>query len=196
MKASAILGLLPAAAVADPFNVAFHAKEASHLYNVIRSNPEIDYGCKPVVMRSESEHKLHAIVSSEQLEVLKRDLDPDVVKIDMLHNLNKRQTTDYAPIGQGDRFKGGKVAPRGLGTRKKGEKLELGPILNVEEIRTALEGLKKEYGIELFTAPEKTYEGRRVYGGVANKDKKKKKDEQYIYLASVTSPSPHGTPTD
>ncbi|PSN65295.1 Zn-dependent exopeptidase [Corynespora cassiicola Philippines] len=194
MKLTSILGLLPGVALAsDVLSVALYAKDASHLYNVIRSNAELDYGCRPVVMRSDDEHKLHALVSSEQLEKLRRSVDNTVVRIHTLNELSKRQE-DLAPIGQGDRFKGGKIAPRGLGAPKKGEKLDVGAILNVDEVNSALKGLEKEYGIELFDAPYKTFEGRTVTGGVANKAEKIKKDKQYIYLTSGIHARERGGP--
>jgi murein tripeptide amidase MpaA len=144
-------------------------------------------------MRDADEHKLHAIVAPERLEVLKKSLDPELVRIDIPSHLNKRQE-EYAPIGKGDRFKGGKVAPRGLGSRKKGEKVDIGPILNVEEVHSALKGLAKEYGIDTFTAPHKTFEGRSIYGAVANKAEKTKKDKQYIYLNSGIHARERGGP--
>lgn len=196
MKVSTLLGLLPGAALAqDVLSVAFHAKEASHLYNVIRSNRDLDYGCRAVVMRSEEgDHKLHAIVSPEQLEVLKRSLDPEVVRIDTMDHLNKRQTA-VAPIGQGDRFKDGKIAPRGLGTRKKGEKVDLGGILNVNEVKSAMKALARKYDIETFTAPYKTFEGQTVVGGVANyKILGKLRDKQHIYLTSGIHARERGGP--
>ncbi|KAH7125646.1 zinc carboxypeptidase A 1 precursor [Dendryphion nanum] len=194
MKVSTLLGLLPGCALASDFlSVALSAREAKHLYKVIERNADLDYGCKPVVLRSEGEHKLHAIVSSEQLAGLKRSLDPEVVRIDMLENLNKRQAAT-APIGVGDRFQGGKIAPQGLGSRKAGEKVDLGAILNVDEVNSALKALSKEYGVELFTAPHKTYEGQTVTGGVANKAEKIQKDKQYIYLTSGIHARERGGP--
>ncbi|KAF2268076.1 zinc carboxypeptidase A 1 precursor [Lojkania enalia] len=194
MKALSLLGLLPASALAlDALSVAFTSDEASHLYNVIRRNSELDYGCRPVVMRSEGEHRLHAIVSSEQLESLKRSLDPAVVRIEVSENLQKRQAAT-APIGKGDRFKGGKVAPQGLGSRKAGQPVDLGGIMNVDEVYSAMKGLENKYKTDLFTAPYKTYEGQTVIGGVANKAEQKKKDKQYIYLTSGIHARERGGP--
>lgn len=186
MKVSTLLGLLPGAVLAsDVLSVAFFAKEKNQLYDFISANGEIDYGCRPVVMSAGEEHKLHAVVSESELRSLKRSLDSSVVRVETLDNLNKRQTA-VAPIGKGDRFKGGRVAPRGLGTQKPDAyaKYQNAGILNADEVYTAMKGLEKEYGLELFTPPHKTFEGNTLLGGVANKAEKIKKDKQYIYFTS------------
>jgi hypothetical protein len=186
MKVAALLSLLPSVALAsDVLSVAFFAKEKRELYDFISANSEIDYGCRPVVMASGDEHKLHAVISENELRSLKRSLDSSVVRIETLDNLNKRQTVT-APIGKGDRFKGGEVAPRGLGTQKpdKYAAYQNAGILNADEVYTAMKGLEKEYGLELFTAPYKTFENNTLLGGVANKAEKIKKDRQYIYFTS------------
>ncbi|OAL45470.1 Zn-dependent exopeptidase [Pyrenochaeta sp. DS3sAY3a] len=196
MKVSTLLGLLPGAALAsDVLSVAFFAKEKTELYDFISANNEIDYGCRPVVMASGEEHKLHAVISEEQLKHLKRSLNPEVVRVEMLHNLNKRQEAT-APIGKGDRFKGGKIAPRGLGTRKPKDyaAFQSAGILNADEVYTAMKGLEKEYGLTLFTPPHKTFEGNKVLGGVANKAQKIKKDKQYIYFTSGIHARERGGP--
>ncbi|KAH6873811.1 zinc carboxypeptidase [Thelonectria olida] len=67
------------------------------------------------------------------------------------------------PIYSGDRFNGGTVAPRGLGSQPSGTKID--GIMNVEEIRTALDGLVNEFGIESFTSPDQTHDGATMFGG-------------------------------
>ncbi|PBP25194.1 Zn-dependent exopeptidase [Diplocarpon rosae] len=64
-------------------------------------------------------------------------------------------------IGSGDRFSGGTIAPRGVGTQS----VTLTSILSVEEIISGLNGLKSEYDIETFTTPYTTYEGAAIVGG-------------------------------
>ncbi|KAF2848338.1 Zn-dependent exopeptidase [Plenodomus tracheiphilus IPT5] len=192
---STLLGLAGTAIASDILSVAFYAKEKNQLYDFISANGEIDYGCRPVVMAAEGEHKLHAVISEEHYDHFKRNLDPEVVRVETLHNLNKRQTAT-APIGKGDRFKGGKVAPRGLGTRKPSEyaAIQSAGILNADEVYTAMKGLEKEYGMPLFTTPHKTFEGATVIGGVANKAEKLKKDKQYIYFISGIHARERGGP--
>ncbi|KAF1917685.1 hypothetical protein BDU57DRAFT_537328 [Ampelomyces quisqualis] len=196
MKVTPLLGLLPGAALAsDILSVAFFAKEKNQLYDFISRNSEIDYGCRPVVMASGDEQKLHAVVSENELRGLKRSLDSSVVRIETLDHLNKRQTA-VAPIGKSDRFNGGKVAPRGLGTQKPDQytAYQDAGILNADEVYTAMKGLEKEYGLELFTAPHKTYEGNTLLGGVANKAEKIKKDKQKIYFTSGIHARERGGP--
>lgn len=196
MKVSTLLSLLPGTALAsDVLSVAFYAKHKNQLYDFISSNSEIDYGCRPVVMADDNGHKLHAVISEEHYDHFKRNLDPKLIRVETLHNLNKRQTTT-APIGKGDRFKGGKVAPRGLGTRKPSEyaAVQSAGILNADEVYTALKGLEKEYGLTLFDLPHKTYEGNKVVGGVANKAEKISKDKQYIYFTSGIHARERGGP--
>lgn len=72
----------------------------------------------------------------------------------------KRQSSG-TPVGTGDRFSGGSVAPRGLGSQPSSS---FSTLLNVNEITSGLQGLKNAYGIEIFTTPFKTYQGRTVYG--------------------------------
>ncbi|KAF1999719.1 Zn-dependent exopeptidase [Amniculicola lignicola CBS 123094] len=195
MKLSAaLLGFLPAAVLASDIHVAFYAREVAQLHNVIRSNNELDYGCRPKVLRaSESEHKLHAYVTQEEFDALKRSLDPSV-RLETVSHHHKRQAIT-APIGKGDRFKGGKVAPLGIGTKKGITNAEqLGGILNYNEVYSAMKGLEKEYDIDLFNAPEKTYEGQAIVGGVANKAESKKCDKQYIYFTSGIHARERGGP--
>lgn len=195
MKVSTLLGLAGTAIASDVLSVAFYAKEKNQLYDFISANSEVDYGCRPVVLAARGEHKLHAVISEDRYDHFKRNLDPEVVRIETLHNLNKRQTAT-APIGKGDRFKGGEVAPRGLGSRNSSEyaAIQSAGILNADEVYTAMKGLEKEYGMPLFTAPHKTYENATVIGGVANKAEKMKKDKQYIYFISGIHARERGGP--
>lgn len=74
----------------------------------------------------------------------------------------RRQTGNSGlAVGSGNRFANGTL-PRGLGTQAPGVDLE--SILNVEEAYSAMEALAKEYDLEYFKAPVKTYEGRELVG--------------------------------
>ncbi|KAF1358563.1 zinc carboxypeptidase A 1 precursor [Lizonia empirigonia] len=196
IKVSTLLGLLPTAALAhDLLSVAFFAKEKTELLEFVSDNAHIDYGCRPVVMPANDEHKLHAMLTEEQVHHYKRSLGAGAIRVETLDHLNKRQAAT-APIRKGDRFKGGKVAPRGLGSQKPdvyGSYQSAG-ILNADEVYTAMKGLEKEYGLELFTAPYKTFEGNTVVGGVANKAEKIKKDKQHIYFTSGIHARERGGP--
>jgi hypothetical protein len=74
------------------------------------------------------------------------------------------------PIGTGDRFNGGAIAPRGLGSQPVGT--TIGSIMNVAEVKSAVQGLVKEFGIDMFAAPEKTHDGATMFGGKVSDDKK------------------------
>jgi hypothetical protein len=84
-------------------------------------------------------------------------------------------------IGKGDRFDGGNKFPRGLGSQPNGT--QLGEILSLKEMESAFKGLVKEYGLETFTAPHKTFEGRTVYGGKVGGSKCRDKHAVYFNAA-------------
>lgn len=79
--------------------------------------------------------------------------------------IGRRQTSgrNGIPIGTGDRFNGGTVVPRGLGTQSSSTAYT--SILSVKEVESGFQALATTYGFSTFTAPYKTYEGRSVYGG-------------------------------
>jgi hypothetical protein len=78
-----------------------------------------------------------------------------------IRRLNRRQGNTGKAIGKGDRFNAGKVFPRGIGS---GNATDMSTILNINEVGTGIQGLVAEYGIETFTTPYKTYEGRTITG--------------------------------
>ncbi|PHH85649.1 hypothetical protein CDD83_121 [Cordyceps sp. RAO-2017] len=66
-------------------------------------------------------------------------------------------------VGYGDRFKGGEIKPKGLGERRGPSGLD--KILNVEEVESALKGLRKKYPdkLEFSPAEKKTFENRTIF---------------------------------
>ena len=72
-------------------------------------------------------------------------------------------------IGKGDRFKGGKIPPQGVGSRPDALDNDLGPIMNPDEINSAIQGLANEYGIPTFDVPNATTEGSGGKGGMTGK---------------------------
>ncbi|KAH6718273.1 hypothetical protein BKA61DRAFT_599328 [Leptodontidium sp. MPI-SDFR-AT-0119] len=81
-----------------------------------------------------------------------------------LPRLARRQSSSNGiPIATGDRYSGGTIAPRGLGTQS----VTLTNLLNVNEIASGLKGLATVYGISTFTTPYKTYNGATISGGKA-----------------------------
>ncbi|CAM1503599.1 Fc.00g011900.m01.CDS01 [Cosmosporella sp. VM-42] len=96
-------------------------------------------------IKAEADYHLHGILPKRQPQ------------------LGKRQARRDMPIGQGDRFKGGSVAPHGLGVDDR----NLESILNVGEVESALKGLAQAFdGIEMFTAPHSTFENASVHGAI------------------------------
>ncbi|KAJ1331486.1 carboxypeptidase T [Microdochium nivale] len=67
------------------------------------------------------------------------------------------------PIGKTDRFDGGKLFPRGLGTQSNETRFD--SILSVEEVRSGFLGLVNEYGIDTFETPYVTHENATIFGG-------------------------------
>lgn len=66
------------------------------------------------------------------------------------------------PIGEGDRFNGGAIVPKGLSTISTPD---FNTYLNSQEVHSALKGLAREFkDVHLFEAPFKTFENRTVYG--------------------------------
>ncbi|PQE11454.1 carboxypeptidase a protein [Rutstroemia sp. NJR-2017a WRK4] len=79
-----------------------------------------------------------------------------------LQRLVSRQSSGNGiPIGTGDRYSSGTIAPRGLGTQT----TTLTTLLNVNEIASGLKGLASVYGISTFTTPYTTYNGASISGG-------------------------------
>ncbi|PQE19776.1 carboxypeptidase a protein [Rutstroemia sp. NJR-2017a BVV2] len=79
-----------------------------------------------------------------------------------LQRLVSRQSSGNGiPIGTGDRYSSGTIAPRGLGTQT----TTLTTLLNVNEIASGLKGLASVYGISTFTTPYTTYNGAFISGG-------------------------------
>ncbi|KAH7309249.1 hypothetical protein BKA65DRAFT_170588 [Rhexocercosporidium sp. MPI-PUGE-AT-0058] len=77
--------------------------------------------------------------------------------------VRRQSSSNGIPIATGDRYSGGTIAPRGLGTQS----VTLTNLLNVNEIASGLKGLATVYGISTFTTPYKTYNGATISGGKA-----------------------------
>ena len=77
--------------------------------------------------------------------------------------VRRQSSSNGVPIATGDRYSGGTIAPRGLGTQS----VTLTSLLNVNEIASGLKGLATVYGISTFTTPYKTYNGATISGGKA-----------------------------
>ncbi|MCX5042137.1 M14 family zinc carboxypeptidase [Aldersonia sp. NBC_00410] len=133
------------------------APDRETAFDIVRRYP-LDYGCRPVALPTDRGFEVPALLSPTDLDTL-RDAG---IEVDIRFDVRDR---DNAPIGTGDRFEGGQRAPQGVGTRREGQGDDVGPILNVDEIGSAIDGLVNEYGIPTFTLPNGTAEGRPSTGG-------------------------------
>jgi hypothetical protein len=85
-------------------------------------------------------------------------------EINNTSHVERRQNNDGTVlIGDGDRWAGGTVAPRGLGSQPPGTTIDTA--MNVVEIQSAVQALANQFGIEFFTTPESTHEGATMFGG-------------------------------
>ncbi|KAF2849957.1 carboxypeptidase-like protein A [Plenodomus tracheiphilus IPT5] len=147
------------------------APTTEHFIDVVR-NDTYDFGCRPVAQPTEDgQFKLHALLTEQQIAHLTKEYES--VPEFTIHrgDIVKRAAT--APIGSGDRFQAGAVAPSGLGTKAAGSTIS--SIMNVNEINSAIKGLVTAYGASTVTLPNKTFQGATstvVYVG-AGTDKSK-----------------------
>ncbi|KAH7303557.1 carboxypeptidase-like protein A [Stachybotrys elegans] len=148
----------------DLLTVGLYASTTRELRHIVNIH-NYDYCCRPsIVPTSEGTHMLAALLTPAQY----RTLLPKVSKIDIFAKGIPDDRKSVATIAKGDRFKGGQLFPRGLGSRKEGEQFDLGKMMNVDEIGSAIKGLQKEYGIWTFDLPNKTAEGSVSTGGTTN----------------------------
>ncbi|KAH9864068.1 hypothetical protein J1614_010001 [Plenodomus biglobosus] len=132
------------------------APSAAHFVDVVR-NDTYDFGCRPVAHPTEDgQFKLHALLTEEQIAHLTKEYEsvPDFT----IHrqDIMKRQG-GTAPIGTGDRFQAGAIAPSGLGTKAAGATIS--SMMNVNEINSAIRGLATVYGANTITLPNRSFQG-------------------------------------
>lgn len=146
-------------------SVAIHAADLGSLREIVRSYP-LDYGCRPHAFADATgAYYTTALVSKSELELLRlKGLD-----VQVLFDQKSGDRTAKATVGKGDRFKGGKIHPQGLGSRPRSEGSDMGPIMNPDEINSAIEGLVQEYGIPTFDLPHGTADGSGSKGGTTGK---------------------------
>ena len=146
----------------DVLTVAIHAPDIEELRELVRTHP-YDFGCRARALRTpEGDYITPAILTHEQFDQLYKEGR----RIDILFDGIPDDRSARATIGQGDRFEGGRRAPQGLGSRREGDDRDLGGIMNVDEIGSALAGLANEYGIPTFSTPYPTAEGAGGGGGL------------------------------
>ena len=122
----------------------------------------LDFGCRPSAHRDEDERLYTpAFLSPRELQ----ELTDEGVRVEVQADRLMDQTTAAATIGQGDRFEDGARPPQGAGSREEGSTREIGPIMNVDEIGSAIDGLVNEFGLPTITLPNGTAEGTPSTGG-------------------------------
>jgi hypothetical protein len=126
----------------------------------------LDYGCRPhASVDATGAYYTTALVSKAERDLLRASgLD-----IRDLFDQTSGDRTAKATIGKGDRFKGGKIPPQGVGSKPQTRDGDLGPIMNPDEINSAIQGLANEYGIPTFDVPNATAEGSGGKGGMTGK---------------------------
>ncbi|MFW0796809.1 M14 family zinc carboxypeptidase [Gordonia sp. CPCC 205515] len=143
----------------DPrLSVRITAPDRATAFDIVRRYP-FDYGCRPTALPTDDGVAVPALLSPAEIETLRNN----GIDVDVRFDIRDRDE-GTAPIGDGDRFDGGRRPPQGVGTAPDGS-TDPGPILNVDEIGSAIDGLVNEYGIPTFTLPNGTAEGRPSTGG-------------------------------
>ena len=142
--------------------VAIQAADLKSLREIVRTHP-LDYGCRPhAISDPTGSYYTTALVSQAELDELReKDLN-----VRVLFDQISDDRTAQATIGKGDRFKGGRIPPEGVGSQPDVRDDDLGPIMNADEINSAVQGLVDEYGIPTFDVPNTTSEGSGGKGGM------------------------------
>ncbi|KAH0542518.1 hypothetical protein FGG08_003114 [Glutinoglossum americanum] len=167
--------------------VSIHAGSIEELREIVRTRP-YDFGCRPrATSTAEGGHALAALLTQKQYDELKKD----DTRVDILSDGVSDDRSAQETIGSGDRFHGGQRAPRGLGSRPDGVNHDLGGIMNVGEINSAIKGLAREYHISTFCVPNKTYEGSSGLGGLVGGSCN---DEYHVYFTAGVHARERGGP--
>lgn len=181
-----------AVALADPRvqPVHFKAPTAAHFRDLVR-NDSYDFGCRPIAHPTEDgQFKLHALLTEEQILHLTKEYETGS-EISLHQELHKRQKAQAAaPIGTGDRFNKGSIAPIGLGTKPSGTTIS--SMMNVGEITSAVQGLVNTYGVSTITLPYKTFNGATQIAGFVGAGTDKSK--YHLYLSAGVHARERGGP--
>lgn len=145
-------------------------------------------GCRPVAQPTEDGHfRLAAWMSEAQVLELEKHYEADP-EMSIQRNLVKRAAN--APIGTGDRFSAGTVAPKGLGQQAAGTTIP--SIMNVNEINSAINALAKVYGASVMTLPSKTFNGASSLLGYVGAGTDKSK--YHLYMSAGVHARERGGP--
>lgn len=174
--------------LANLLPVHFKAPSAAHFQDVVR-NDTYDFGCRPIAHPTEDgQFSLHALLTEEQIAHLTKDLGLESEI--SLHREDFVRRAAPAPIGTGDRFKSGTVAPVGLGIQAAGATIS--SIMNVAEINSAIQALAKTYGVSTLALPYKTFNGASSTLGYVGAGSDKSK--YHLYLSAGVHARERGGP--
>jgi hypothetical protein len=167
--------------------VAIHATDLKSLRETVRTY-RLDYGCRPHAFSDPTgSYYTSALVSAAELDLLRsKDLD-----VRLLFDQISEDRVAKATIGKGDRFKGGRIPPQGVGSQPDVHDGNIGSILNVDEINSAIQGLVDEYGIATFDLPNGTSEGSFGKGGMTGTIKP---DAYHVYFTAGVHARERGGP--
>src|SRR5947207_792613 len=108
--------------------VSIHGENVGDLRELVRTHP-YDFGCRPsAISTKEGDYILPALLTRDEYNQLRKDGR----RVDVLFDGVPDDRAAGQTIGKGDRFNGGKIPPRGLGSRQQGEDPDLGGIMNVD----------------------------------------------------------------
>lgn len=143
-----------------------YAEDRDSLFALVASH-SLDHGCRPTAQRDERERLYTpAYLSPRELA----ELTEEGVRVEVVADRLADETTAAQTIGTGDRFEGGGRPPQGAGSREEGSTREIGPIMNVDEIGSAIDGLVNEFGLPTISLPNGTAEGAPSTGGQVGPD--------------------------
>ena len=97
---------------AKQFSVTFSFETLEQTQKFLNSHA-LDYGCRPSVRRAGEGFQLSAIVPLSKIERIRREGVACTVGV----NVEEAKLKALRLVGKGDRFAGGKVVPKGLGTK-------------------------------------------------------------------------------
>ncbi len=167
--------------------VAIHADDLKSLREIVRTHA-LDFGCRPhAISDPAGRYYTTALMSEAELDHLRKG----GLEADVLFDMHDGDRVAKATIGKGDRFEGGRVPPQGFGSRQHAQDDDLGPILSVDEINSAIEGLVNEYGIPTFDVPNTTSEGSGGKGGMTGPVNR---DAYHVYFTAGVHARERGGP--
>lgn len=106
--------MIPDAAMPDLFHVTVIATRPEAVAALLR-DPEVDFGCRPSVRRREDGSvQIQALATEAKVAALRGE---EGLVITVIRNASQEGRRRQEEVGQGDRFGGGRIVPRGFGEK-------------------------------------------------------------------------------